>query len=301
MSQTKSKRRTTESVLAEMLAENTGTHFLDSGGVRDANGNVTQGYGRNWERNQGRNFAAEPSGTVEFCYYPARPEHKMEPSVGIEYTKNLYYFLRENLDFDAKMNDKFVRFANRKENKDMYWLECMEAFWEYLREKGYKVRGLYGDGEPFTENSYNHECNLSQTIQFGYAEIEEDGGLSETYIFLQVHGGCDVRGGYTDVKVFTSTNDSGILSFADGYIGCEKGHSWYTDDNSHWYVNSYPVPTYTLETMFGTETIEVEVKNLHEYTAEELQLDTDKEYSNQPGYCPVCAALPGHEKNQILA
>ena len=48
--------RTTAEVIADMLRENTGKHFLDSGGA----------YGRHWERNQDRDFSAEPYAEVEF-------------------------------------------------------------------------------------------------------------------------------------------------------------------------------------------------------------------------------------------
>ena len=41
--------------LAEMLQENTGRNFLDSGDY----------YGRNWEHNQGADFEAQPEGRLE--------------------------------------------------------------------------------------------------------------------------------------------------------------------------------------------------------------------------------------------
>ena len=47
-----------ENVIASMMTENTGTHFLDSGGA----------YGRNWQRNKGLTvdaLKAMPSATLE--------------------------------------------------------------------------------------------------------------------------------------------------------------------------------------------------------------------------------------------
>ena len=48
----------TEKVIAAMLVENTGIHFLDSGGKS----------GRAWQRNQGHDFESEPPATVNFRY-----------------------------------------------------------------------------------------------------------------------------------------------------------------------------------------------------------------------------------------
>ena len=42
--------REIENVIIEMLKENTGEHFLDSGGA----------YGRHWEKNQDKNFKDVP-------------------------------------------------------------------------------------------------------------------------------------------------------------------------------------------------------------------------------------------------
>ena len=50
--------RSTDEVIVAMLTENTGRHFLDSGGA----------YGRNWERNSGKtvaDFKSKPSATLE--------------------------------------------------------------------------------------------------------------------------------------------------------------------------------------------------------------------------------------------
>jgi len=50
-------------------------------------------------------------------------------------------------------------------------------------------------------NSYNGDSTLSQTLQG--TEMRETDGV-ETYILLQIHQGADVRGGYTDAKLFVS-------------------------------------------------------------------------------------------------
>ena len=48
-------------------------------------------------------------------------------------------------------------------------------------------------------NSYNGDCDLSQTIQFVHVGDIYDNDM----IALSIHNGCDVRGGYTDYKFFS--------------------------------------------------------------------------------------------------
>jgi hypothetical protein len=160
----------TDQVLAAMLTENTGRSILDSG---DA-------YGRNWQRNQGRDaesFLAAPAITldVRFGY--------------IDVTLDLFHWLRDRLDYDEDLDTRFREFADERE--DTYWLQDMEDF---LAKTGTPERGFLTG----TYNSYNSECLLSQTIQFAIGE-DEDG---ESYVLLQIHGGCDVRGGYTAPRAF---------------------------------------------------------------------------------------------------
>ena len=61
---------------------------------------------------------------------------------------------------------------------------------QYMKEK-YEL-------EPRVINTYNGECSLTQTLQFV--------ALGDTYdsdiIALSIHNGADVRGGYTDYKIF---------------------------------------------------------------------------------------------------
>ncbi|MBN2447761.1 MAG: hypothetical protein JXO22_13595 [Phycisphaerae bacterium] len=236
----------TECVLAGMLAENTGTHFLDSGGTPkfDDDGQYVgseHGYGRQWERNRGRNFEGEPATVVNFRY-------------GIEVTHHVYHWLKDRIEYDAELQERFEQFCEEVDPEhDRYWLDLMESFPEWLRDQGHEVTGLYGDGDPFTQNTYNGEDLLSQVLQFLYLEMDGD-----AYVLLQIHGGCDVRGGYTAPKAFRVMDDGAtLLCNADGQIYCDpaatdapgqlalngepvpppQSHSWMTDDAYHWYAD----------------------------------------------------------------
>jgi hypothetical protein len=76
------RKMTIENVIASMMTENTGTHFLDSGGA----------YGRNWQRNQGLTVGATvdalkemPSATLEVSIrdWRGKPHAELIPTVNI--------------------------------------------------------------------------------------------------------------------------------------------------------------------------------------------------------------------------
>ena len=82
-----------------------------------------------------------------------------------------------------------------------------------------------------TWNTYNYDCDLSQTLQGSNLTIN-----NEEYILIQIHGGADVRGGYTDAVLFKC--EEGIINeylfeFIDNYELMEyeleyidKMHDW---------------------------------------------------------------------------
>jgi len=155
----------TDEILAGMLTENTGAHMLDSGGA----------YGRNWERNKGRDVRS-------FINAPAVQVSEWGISL------DLFHYLRERIEFMPEIQTEFDKFANLEENEKTSWYELMAEWCEKYPAQDYN--GF---------NSYNDDCLLSQTIQ-GYFFEWSDG---EVYLMLQIHGGADVRGGYTAPKIFS--------------------------------------------------------------------------------------------------
>lgn len=178
----------TAEVLASMFTENTGRHMLDSGGA----------YGRNWERAQGKtaaDFLAEPSGSID------------------EYgciSLSTFQFLAERVEFDAELQAEFDEFAEN-ECPGEGWLSVMEQFAE-----------AHTDWSWQTVNTYNHESALDQTLQFLQVDTEGGDWIYGDVVILQVHGGCDVRGGYTAPKLFRlcGWNEVGLCDDTDLYIGC---------------------------------------------------------------------------------
>jgi len=270
---------TTQEVLAEMLTERVGTSFLDSGGTPkyDADGKYVgseNGYGRAYERNQGRDFNAEEHSTLSWRY-------------GLEVTHNVFHWLDERLDYSSEWQEQFDAYAEKPENKDEGWLALMEGFFEDLHEKGYTVGGIYGDGEPVTVNTYNHQSLLSQTLQYVYAEVN-----GEAVMLVQIHGGADVRGGYTAPKAFveSGSHDLGILDDSQGAISCSDregcGAYWTTDDGYNFYFEGSSA---------GTELQDYDVVKKGDGHGDIEEVNQPMKGivfvdDNDVGHCPKCAA-----------
>lgn len=180
----------TKEIIIGMLKENTGSHFLDSGGA----------YGRNWEKNQAIDFEkVKPMHWDKFGYLSV----------------DLFHFLWEKLVFDEKMNNMFYEFANQKGNERKSWYELITKF-KYTSS---------------VTNTYNYPDSplamLSQIIQFATCFYKE-----EEYIILQIHNGCDARGGYTAPKAFKVVEDDFDLDpIRFVCSGCGRNMEI---DGSHW-------------------------------------------------------------------
>lgn len=225
----------TNSTILSQLTENTGSHFLDSGGA----------YGRNHERNRHRDFEAEPSVSVKFSTYG-------DNQVCVEVSKSLYHFLSEHLEAAPELQAEFDAYVKAHDNDG--YLQDIEGFLADTEDEYGECRfvGPFGEHDPrLSCNSYNEECCLDQTIQF---TLFKDTADDECYVLLQVHGGCDVRGGYTAPKAyrltegepsyFLSWNDATIRPISpdadeavqpnlDGTV--DEDPYWTTDDGYHWY------------------------------------------------------------------
>lgn len=176
---------TTEQIVAAMLRENTGRALCDSG---DA-------YGRNWSRNQGKDFASEPVVSGRFSAW--RPKSG-PPQLEANFSISLYHWMVHCLEFDAELQRELDEFAARPENEDEGWLALSEMFADHLHELGRL------EAAPRVHNTYNDPDYIHLTQVLQYTAIAIDGGFEDypTHVIVNVHGGCDVRGGYTAPKVF---------------------------------------------------------------------------------------------------
>lgn len=152
-----------ETVVKAMLTENTGRHLLDSG----------DHYGRNFEENHENPPWEKPHTVVERDYV----------------VRNLYHHLTDLLQRDGTCTCLERALYRHGANSTGSWLTDMEEVAARLHN---------GDRDPQSFNSYNFEYGaFTQDIQGIGFDTRGD-----SFLFLQVHGGCDIRGGYTKPRVF---------------------------------------------------------------------------------------------------
>ena len=77
-----------------------------------------------------------------------------------------------------------------------------------------------------TINSYNGESMLSQVIQYVVYSNEND----EPRILLQIHNGCDVRGGYTTPRIFAPEDSDLGLYGESASIVCTNKECYFAMD-----------------------------------------------------------------------
>lgn len=194
----------TESVLASMLIENTGRHFLDSGGA----------YGRAWERNQ----AAAGDDPVE--YFKSRPEAWWDYGT---ITLDVFHFLSSRLEYAQDLDRAFRTFV-RTGPEDRYFNapSTADAFISALEDKGWAERGT--DFHGMWVNTYNNEDALSQVLQYVCLTLTGEcpwgNGFGGSYVLLSIHGGCDVRGGYTGFRAFEHDPYDSYSLFDNARVGC---------------------------------------------------------------------------------
>ena len=176
--------KTLNQTIAAMLTENTGTHMLDSGGAS----------GRGWQRNAGKalaDFESQPSATADIYVR----EYKGELVAEIMPCVNIFHLLTGGA---LELDDICKEFnAMPVDDWDGKFSGVSLAGYEWLMSNcGFDATG-HGGASGGGFNTYNWASNHSQVIQGQELELNDD-----NYILIQIHGGADVRGGYTDAKLF---------------------------------------------------------------------------------------------------
>lgn len=202
----------TEKQIIKMLTQNTGVNMLDSGGYG----------GRAWQQNRKiKNFNDLPNIEYEFIFDDCKELEKIHVSL------NIYHFLKEHLLITEK-SKKYQEQFEKSLSDDRSWIEEMDNFLDLIED----------ELEDFSKigNTYNFENHLSGTLQY---IIFQDHDMY-WYIILQIHGGADIRGGYTDPYIFQLQgqkycNDEANYEFEGDTqrlnFTCEKCYAtWDTDD-----------------------------------------------------------------------
>jgi hypothetical protein len=169
-------------------------------------------YGRNWERNASKSLDDFITGPYSWM-----------DNYGC-LTISLFHHLDAAVDFEAAMDAEYLAFTHNSSDSH---LEDISNWIEHI-----------GGTEIYSDNSYNHESALSQVIQ--YTVYEFDG---EQYVALQIHQGCDVRGGYTRPWIFSLSDEYALLS--------ESGSVYCTGSEQHRY--DYYGGEWTVEGCYSPE------------------------------------------------
>ena len=182
--QTQKTTSNVNELVYNMLTENTGTHFLDSGGTN----------GRMWQRNANKCLQDFEDEKPESYQYAA-------DSNEIFRTVSVYHYLTNDLQIDDicfEFNNLNTAPEDWEGGEDVYGVSL--AAWDYLTE--------FNDVEVQRSwNTYNGDSDLSQILQGANLTIND-----EEYVLIQIHGGADARGGYTDAKLFKCGD------YLDGFI-----------------------------------------------------------------------------------
>jgi len=200
----------TQKLVYAMLTESTGIHFLDSGGTKN----------RMWQRNKLKtieDFDNEQEQTIEKSEWTDK-----DGKVHTEYerTVSVFHYLSE-LELDH-VCDKFNELNTDclEWGGDISWGVC-QAGADFLELINMESKHQF--------NTYNGDSDLSQVLQGSWLEMD-----GEPYLLLQIHGGADVRGGYTDAKLFKPSDDWIIHPYLQEYIDSneiEEEYELYHEEN----------------------------------------------------------------------
>jgi hypothetical protein len=157
----------TEEKVKQMYYENTGTNFLDSGSI----------YGYGYEK-------TEKYGIPQELYILDKDANLEDCEIGYDVMVNLYYLMVEYLTYAEKLTNELHEFA--EQFQDYYWTDIID---DWCEENGFKIN--------YHDNTYNFDEVLSKVFQFW-----DIGNGDEEFIIIQLHNGCDVRGGYTKPAIF---------------------------------------------------------------------------------------------------
>tara|TARA_R110002167_G_scaffold237289_1_gene442486 strand:+ start:2011 stop:2652 length:642 start_codon:yes stop_codon:yes gene_type:complete len=181
----------TKELIYKMLTECTGKDMCDSGGDS----------GRHWQRNAKKtieDFENEPE------------EHIYKDGDYIYRDLSVFHYLSE-LELDNICN-RFNRIQSQSNNwnsdfdSDIFVYGVSSEAQQVLEYHNY----VFGEKRQKviinrSWNTYNGECDLTQCLQGANLTINKN-----EYILIQIHNGADVRGGYTDAKLF-KLNEEGMI------------------------------------------------------------------------------------------
>jgi len=165
-------------------------------------------------------------------------------------TVDIFHFLVERLRITPESEELEKKFKQYdREHPDESYLDEMEDFANQENDKD--------EGEVYTENTYNRESSLSQGLQYTIFHKND-----KTFVILQIHGGADIRGGYTEPYIFEIDDETSLLDDDIIYAYADDKY-WSSDDGGYnWYFEG---STYSDEKGQGKPSIPTDIPIHHEY------------------------------------
>lgn len=213
-------------------------------------------YGRGWQRNQGKieqDFLDAPA-----AYWNYGP------------TLSTFHYLNNNLTFSPVMDRLFSIFT--VDSEESYFAD-VDAFAKHMAGNNYH-----------TFNSYNWETFLDTVVQ--WTEFEYN---NITYILLSVHGGADVRGGYTRARVFEADSwDCWYGMMMDAEVFCNSGKLVPTGEFADETVSVMGVDTTTSVKQFDNCSYYLSVRGSDISDMHGNFIDTPEDFWDAEIRCPDC-------------
>lgn len=161
----------------KMLTESTGTHFLDSGGDD----------GRHWQRNRNKTLQDfENEKEVEVDIYFDNGIAKLDD---VNVYISIFHYLCNTFELDSICNTFNKKFDVMSDYDGEFNFISTEAE-NYLIDMGFTATSE-------RQNTYNWDNYFSQDVLYTPLKCGDD-----EYYLISIHNGADVRGGYTDAKLF---------------------------------------------------------------------------------------------------
>ena len=200
----------TEQVIYNMLTENTGVHFLDSGMAN----------GRHWQRNQVKTL--EDFKNEDYIHY--------DKECGT-ITLSLFHHLDQALRYNHELNEDYIKHLKDKYKDNWPEFDNRHGLESYFEGDTW-IKSNYWSrctpGKLNFENSYNCDSVLSQEILLAWIGDIYD----NDFIAISIHGGADVRGGYTGFKFFDMDQDQ-VFNFDYSYWNDPETLEHYLNDNDY--------------------------------------------------------------------
>lgn len=245
-----------QKLIYSMMTERVGHSILDSGGI----------YGYNHDANKKRSiqdFINEPEEWIELSKYQENARFESAPRYEMcRHVSIFHYLCGGEVDEICKKFNR--RNANAKDwDGDKWGWGVSKSAAKYLDEL--EKQGLI---ESFAgpHNSYNYSNELTGTYQYSWLAI--DGWY---YILFQYHGGCDVRGGYTDAKMLRLGEQYYIHEYLREYDEMQGliGSMTSTDE---WEIDRWPV-------VIGPERKEMSHQDVIDFFTELLEEMRESQFS----------------------